>query len=149
MTRTEFWNVIDSCRGSSNDMVAFNQVLEGELRTWPLERLWCFHSRMWVIVNEINEPSGELGDWLYRSLNWGMGGDSGECLAGWAIARGETFVRQLLQEPRTLAALPPEDDIFQGESVIFAAQRVCMERTGGSSLEDLFGTPSNTGLKEE
>jgi hypothetical protein len=149
MNRDEFWNVIESCRDSSTDMVAFNQVLEGELRTWDLERLWSFHSRMWITVNEINEPGSELGEWIYKSLNWDMGGDSGECLAGWVIAQGEAFVRRLLQQPRVLTALPQDDEILQGESVIFAAQRVCLEWTGGSSLEDLFWTPSNSGLKDK
>ena len=36
--------------------------------------------------------------------------------------------------------IPPLDDLFEGESVIFAAQRVCGKKTNGKwSLYDLFG----------
>ena len=51
------------------------------------------------------------------------------------------FYDAVMRDPRVAATrVPPLDDIFEGESVIFVAQRVCGKKTGGKwGLYDLLG----------
>jgi hypothetical protein len=138
MSQDEFWTYIEQCRPHSNTMAAFNLLLEAMLDSWELSKLAAFHKVMWHEIGIYNdnylwavvEPLTDIG-----------GDDTWECYGGWLIAQGREFHRAVMQDPHVAAShVPPLDDIFEGESVIFVAQRVCTKKTGGKwGLYDLFG----------
>ena len=69
------------------------------------------------------------------------GGDTLECYEGWLIAQGREFHEAVTHNPKVAASrISSMDDVFEGEYVIFVAQRVCGKKTCGKwSLNDLFG----------
>ena len=81
------------------------------------------------------------------SLNPGSLGMAGAGWLGWFRDREgcapvvSCSFSAVMRDPKVAATrVPPRDDIFEGESVIFVAQRVCGKKTGGEwGLCDLFG----------
>jgi hypothetical protein len=138
MSSDEFWTYIEQCRQHSDGMPAFNRLLETMLDTWPLPKLAAFHKAMWrdIGVNHdddlwaIVQPLTDIG-----------GDDTWDCYGGWLIAQGRDFHEAVLQDPKVAATrVPLLDDVFEGESVIFVAQRVCRKKTDDKwNLYDLFG----------
>jgi hypothetical protein len=138
MSQDEFWTHIEQCRQHADSMPAFNRRLEAILDAWELPKLAAFHKVMWRDIGVYN------GDALWAVIEplTGIGGDdTWECYGGWLIAQGRKFYEAVMRDPKQAAArVPSLDDIFEGESVIFAAQRVCGKKTGGKwGLYDLFG----------
>ena len=82
-----------------------------------------------------------------RPMAWyfDSGDDSWECYGGWLIAQGREFHEAVMRDACVaLARVPSGEDVWQGESVIFVAQRVCAKKTGGKwGLCDLFGDKLN------
>jgi hypothetical protein len=138
MSPNEFWECIEQCRQQSDSMRTFNLVLEATLDTWELPKLAAFHKIMWCDIGVNNDD--DL--WEIVEPLTGIGGDdTWECYGGWLIAQGRQFHEEVMRNPKAAATrIPPLDDIYEGESVIFAAQRVCRKKTGDKwSLYDLFG----------
>jgi hypothetical protein len=138
MSRDEFWGYIEQCRQHSDGTPAFNRLLESMLDAWELPKLAAFHKVMWEDIGVYNGE--EL--WAIVEPLTGIGGDdTWECYGGWLIAQGRKFYEAVIRDPRVAATrVPPLDDIFEGESVLFVAQRVCGKKTGGKwGLYDLFG----------
>jgi hypothetical protein len=138
MSEDEFWTYVGQCRQHSDSMKAFNRLLEAMLDTWELPKLAAFHKVMWDDIGVYNDD--DL--WAVVESLTGIGGDdTWECYGGWLIAQGRTFYEAVMRNPKVAATrVPPMDDIFQGESVIFVAQRVCGKKTDGKwGLYDLFG----------
>jgi hypothetical protein len=138
MSQDEFWTYIEQCRRHSNSMRAFNRLLEAMLDTWELPKLAAFHK---VMRHDIGVYNGD-DLWAVVEPLTGIGGDdTWECYGGWLIAQGRTFYEAVMRDPNVAATrVPPRADIFEGESVIFVAQRVCSKKTKDKwSLYDLFG----------
>jgi len=119
-------------------MPTFNSVLEAMLNAWELPKLAAFHKVMWRHLGVYNDD--DLWD-VTAPLAGISGDDTWECYGGWLIAQGRTFYEAVMRDPKVATTrVPPLDDIFEGESVIFVAQRVCGKKTGDKwSLYDLFG----------
>jgi Protein of unknown function (DUF4240) len=139
MTRDEFWAVVEQCRARAADMREFNRRLEAALDDWELPKLAAFHKAMWFDVGVYHED--EFREVVQRAADYLQSDNSWDSYGGWLIAQGREFHEAALRDPRlALARLPPPDDVWEGESVIFVAQRVCFRRTGQMwSLYDLFG----------
>jgi len=138
MSRDEFWTYIEQCRQHSDAMPTFNCLLEAMLDAWGLPKLAAFHGVMRRDIGIYHDD--DL--WAIVELLTGIDGDdTWECYGGWLIAQGREFHEAVMQDPKVAAPrIPPLDDIYEGESVIFVAQRVCGKKTGGRwSLYDLFG----------
>jgi hypothetical protein len=138
MSRDEFWRYIEQCRRQADSMPAFNRVLEAMLDQWELPKLAAFHKVMWRDLGVYH------GDdlWAVFAPLTGIGGDdTWECYGGWLIAQGRKFHEAVMRDPQVDATrVPPRADVFEGESVIFVAQRVCGKKTDGKwGLYDLFG----------
>ena len=138
MSRDEFWMHIEQCRQHSDGMAAFNALLEAMLGAWGLPKLAAFHKVMWVDIGVYNDD--DL--WAVIEPLTGIGGgDLWECYGGWLIAQGRAFYEAVMRD-RQLAVtrVPTQQDIWEGQSVIFVAQRVCFKKTADKwGLYDLFG----------
>jgi uncharacterized protein DUF4240 len=138
MSRDEFWSYIEQCRQHSDGMPAFTALLEKMLDAWELPKLAAFHKVMW---SDVGVYHGEdLWD-VVAPLIRISGDDSWECYGGWLIAQGRMFHEAVLRDSQVAATrVPARKDIYEGESVIFMAQRVCAKKTDGKwGLYDLFG----------
>src|ERR1043165_9715252 len=137
MSRDEFWMYIEQCRQHSSTMQAFNRVLEEMLDHWELPKLAAFHKVMWDDLGVYNNK--ELWN-IVEPLTGIAGDDSWERYGGGLSAQGREFYEAVMQDPKVAATrIPPKDDIFEGESVIFLAQVVCVKKTEKWNLHDLFG----------
>lgn len=92
---------------------------------------------MWDDIGVYNDDAL----WAVIEPLTGIGGeDSWECYGGWLISQGRKFYEAVIRDPEFGATcIPPKDDIFEGESVIFVTQRVCLKKTDKWSLYELFG----------
>jgi hypothetical protein len=138
MSRDEFWQCVERCRQHSDGMGTFNFVLETMLDAWDLPRLVAFHKIMWHDIGVHHDDA--LWD-VVEPLTGIDGDDTWECYEGWLIAQGRQFHETVMRNPQMAATrVPSLDDVFEGESVIFVAQRLCSKKTGGKwGLYDLFG----------
>src|SRR5262245_248644 len=102
-------------------------------------RLAAFHKVMWKEIGVYNDHT--LWDQLTERQPLLDSDATWECYGGWLIAQGRAcFERVRHDHAFAVAHMPPVDDVFAGESVIFVAQRVCLKKTGGKwYLNDLFG----------
>jgi len=142
MSQDEFWTYIEQCRQHSDSMPALNRLLEAMLDTWELPKLAAFHKVMRHDIGVYNDD--DL--WSVVEPLTSLGGDdSWECYGGWLIAQGRKFHDAVMRNPKLAAnRVPSREDIFEGESVIFVAQRVCRKKTDGQwGLYDLFGDDLN------
>lgn len=120
-------------------MPAFNQVLEALLDGWELPQLAAFHKVMWLDIGVYHEE--ELWKIMYRAADYLGSDNSWDSYGGWLIAQGEAFYEAVMRDPQVaLTRVPRPEDVREGESVIFAAQRICFKQTDGKwGLYDLFG----------
>lgn len=140
ISRDEFWSYIELCRLHTNNMPAFNRLLETIVDDWKLPKIAAFHKVMWDDIG-VYQDGGELWGLMHKAVDYLGGDDSWDCYGGWLIAQGREFHETVLRDPQVaLTHIPPEDDIYEGESVIFVGQRVCSKKTDGKwCLYDLFG----------
>jgi hypothetical protein len=144
MTDSRFWTLLDDCSQSTAVMASFCAALEQALSNLPPEELWSFDKWVWHYIQRLQWHSGmrfneELNSCLDQAMGLQLGGDTGDCYAGWAIAQGREFYFSLVnQSGRAVERLPSWDDVWQGENVAFLASRVFSERTG-QSLQEVFG----------
>jgi hypothetical protein len=140
MTRDEFWTYIEQCRQHSDNMPAFNRLLEAMLDTWEMPKIAAFHKVMWYDIG-VSHDGGELWDIMYQAADYLGSADTWECYGGWLIAQGREFYEAVMRNPQVaLTRVPPAEDVWEGESLIFVAQHVCAKKTGGKwGLYDLFG----------
>jgi hypothetical protein len=143
MTEDDFWSLIAACRWDGIDMPSFNAALQRTLEKLPDDELWSFYQRVWGHVDRLQWQTGMqfnqgLNDCLDKAMGLRLGGDKGECYGDWAIAQGKRFYDSLLAEPsHAVERLPTWDDVWEGENVLFLANRVFRERTG-QFLQDVF-----------
>jgi hypothetical protein len=140
--RQEFWKYIEQCRTASHSMKEFAQQLESLLDTWEFPALAAFHRIMWSDIGVYHdEGNGELSELMSQQVEYLDSDDAWEWYGGWLIAQGQEFFEAVLRDPQVaLTRLPSPEDVREGESVIFAAQRVCLKKTDNQrSLYDLFG----------
>ncbi len=139
MSRDEFWSFIENCRQHFDNMVTFNRLLEEMLDHWELPKLAAFHKVMWFDIGVYHSDS--FWEIMYPALDYLGSDNSWDSYGGWLIAQGRAFHEAVMADPRiALSRIPPPDDVWEGESVIFVAQRVCSKKTDGKwGLYDLFG----------
>lgn len=136
MTEEQFWSLVDSCRAQAVDMPSFNAAFERTLATLSHDELNSCHKWIWQYVHQLQWRTGmqfhdELNDCLDEAMGLELGGDTGDCYAGWAIAQGREGYERLLREPASATErLPTWSDVWEGENVIFLPGRVFRERTG-------------------
>jgi hypothetical protein len=135
-------------------MASFNAGLQRALIELPSEEVWSFHKWVWHYVHRLQWHRGmrfndDLDACLGEAMGLRLGGDTGECYAGWVVAQGREFYELLLREPwRATERLPSWDDVWEGESVVFLASRVFRERTG-HFLDEVFGDDTSVGPASE
>src|SRR5262249_47850920 len=142
MSRDEFWMYIEQCRAQAVGMPEFNRLLEAMLDAWDLPKLAAFHKVMWFDVGVYHdEGERELWDLMYRAADYLGSDNSWDSYGGWLIAQGREFYEAVMRDPRVaLTRVPQPDDVWEGETVIFVAQRVCLKKTDNKwGLQDLFG----------
>jgi hypothetical protein len=139
MSRDEFWAYIEQCRQHSDGMPAFNRLLEATLDHWGLPKVAAFHKVMWFDIGVCHE--GALWGLMYEAADYLGSDNSWEGYGGWLIAQGRQFHEAVMREPRVaLTRVPPPEDVWEGETVIFVGQRVCSKKTDNKwGLYDLFG----------
>jgi Protein of unknown function (DUF4240) len=139
MSRDEFWSSIELCRQHSDCMPAFNRVLEAMLDHWELPRLAVFHKVMWSDIGVYHDDT--FWEIMYRAADYLGSDNSWDSYGGWLIAQGRDFHEAVMRDPQVaLTRIPPPEEVWEGESVIFLAQRVCMKKTDHRwGLYDLFG----------
>src|SRR5262245_65544822 len=127
MTASGFWGLVGACRLRAADMPSFNAALERVLAGLPADELWSFYRWGWHYARRLQWHSGmkfnaALHDCLDQAMGLHLGGDTGDCYAGWVIAQGKDFYDRLLGEPERAAdRLPMWDEVWEGENVIFLA----------------------------
>jgi hypothetical protein len=140
MSRDEFWSYIEDCRQHSDGMAAFNSALEAMLHPWELPRLAAFHKVMWFDIG-VYHDDGNLWDLMSEAADYLGSDNSWDSYGGWLIAQGRHFHEAVMRDAQVaLTRIPSPEDVWEGESVIFVAQRICGQKTEGKwSLYDLFG----------
>ncbi len=140
MSRDEFWSYIEQCRQHSDGMPAFNRLLELMLDQWALPKVAAFHTVMWFDIG-VYHDGGELWDLMYEVTDYLGSDNSWDSYGGWLITQGRAFHEAVMGDPRVaLTRIPPPEDVWEGETVIFVAQRVCLKKTDNKwGLHDLFG----------
>jgi hypothetical protein len=140
MSRDEFWSHIEECRQHSDGISSFNRLLEATLDTWPLPKLAAFHKVMWFDLG-VYHDDGELWSLMYPAVKYLGSDNSWDNYGGWLIAQGREFFEAVMHDPNiALTRIPSFDEVHEGESVIFVAQRVCSKKTERNwGLYDLFG----------
>lgn len=142
MTEEQFWSLVDACRSQAGDISSFNASFEQALSSLSGDELRSCHNWIWQYMHRLQWRTGmqfhdELSDCVYKAMGLQLGGDTGDCYAGWAIAQGREVYERLLREPTSAAdRLPTWQDVWEGENVIFLPARVFRERTGGELLDD-------------
>src|SRR5688572_23300264 len=118
MSLEEFWGYIEQCRQHSDSMPAFNLVLEEMLDHWELPKLAAFHKVMRFDIGV--ENSEDLWDIVSQVAEYVETENAWQDYGGWLIAQGRDFHEAVMCDPQVaLTRIPPADDVWEGESVIF------------------------------
>lgn len=127
MTRTEFWNIIDTARATTDDdLDAQSELIAATLRELPDEELLSFHEHFYTLYNP-----------TYRADLWGAayvinGGCSDDCFdyfRAWLVGRGQAAYEAALANPDSLADVA-QDDCAEQEDLLSIAEEVWLERYG-------------------